>query len=102
VPDVHNFLEVRTDPHGSWTTVDATWPAGADFLGFPVNRAWHPGVSQRVACVAPFHAWEVPTGVDPDRYKADVVRIWCGDDLVRREALIDALSRALRVRPPVG
>lgn len=96
VPDVHNFLEVADGGSGRWAAVDATWPTGAEPLGFSVNRAWCPGEPQDVACVPPFHAWEVPPEVDPDAYKADVVRTWCGDDLGRREALIAALSGALR------
>jgi len=99
VPDVHNFLEVGTRG-GRWVAVDATWPAGAEVLGFAVNEAWDLSQSQQVACLPPFHAWEIPPGVDPDRYKANVVRMWCGDHLGRREALIQVFAEALRDPPP--
>jgi hypothetical protein len=98
VPDVHNFLEVQTRD-GRWLAVDATWPAGAEVLGFAVNEPWDLSQSQKVACCPPFHAWEIPPGVDPDQYKAKVVRMWCGDHLGRREALIQVFTEALRDPP---
>ena len=94
VRDVHNFLEVWAA--GAWGAVDATWPRGAEWLGFPVNPAWTPGVPQAVACLAPYRAWPVPTDQDPLAYKASIVRAWCGPEAARRERLIAALSDAIR------
>lgn len=92
VPDVHTFLEVRSGPGEAWLPLDATWPAGSERIGLPVNGPWRLGESQAIACTPPFHAWEVPPDADPDLYKDAVVRAWCGEDRGRREALIAALS----------
>lgn len=91
VPDVHNFLEVWHV--GSWVPLDATWPSAGAGLGFAVNDSWQPGVAHHVACGEPYTAWPVPTDADFAAYKARVVRQWCGDDLERRERLIEGFSR---------
>jgi len=91
VPDVHNYLDVRSD--GGWRPVDATWPIAAAALGFPVNCRYVPGVAQAVACTAPFTSWPVPDGADLAEYKEEVLRRHCGAERGRREAFIAGLVR---------
>lgn len=89
VPDVHTFLEIRWN--GLWTTVDATWPRGAERGGLPVND-WTPGVSHRLAVTPPYISHALAPGADPRQEKDRLVRSFVGEHGRRREALIAALS----------
>jgi len=89
VPDVHTFLRLEMD--NVWMDVDATWPAQADALGMPVNRKFESGVSMGLAC-NPIEYFEVPGGEEPQPFKEDLIRRFCGGDIDRREAFIQGLS----------
>jgi hypothetical protein len=89
VPDVHTFLRLETD--NSWMDVDATWPAPAEALGMPVNRDFQTGVSMGLAC-SPIEYFVVPDGVEPQPFKEDLIRRFCGGDVDRREAFIQGMS----------
>lgn len=85
VPDVHTFLRLETG--SGWMDVDATWPAQAEELGMPVNREFKTGVSMGLAC-KPMEWFEVPEGEEPQPFKEDLIRRFCGGDVDRREAFI--------------
>ena len=89
VPDVHTFLRLEMD--NGWMDVDATWPAQAEALGMPVNWKFESGVNMGLAC-NPIEYFEVPGGEEPQTYKEDLIRRFCGDDADRREAYIQGLS----------
>ena len=89
VPDVHTFLHLETE--SGWMDVDATWPAQAEPLGMPVNREFRWGVSMGLAC-SPIEYFDVPDGEEPQPFKEDLIRRFCGGDVDRREAFIQGLS----------
>ena len=89
VPDVHTFLQLETA--SGWMDVDATWPAQAEALGMPVNWEFKSGVSMGLAC-NPLEYFEVPSDEEPQPFKEDLIRRFCGGDVDRREAFIQGLS----------
>ena len=89
VPDVHTFL--RLEIGNGWMDVDATWPVQAGSLGMPVNREFLPGVSMSLACNA-IEYFDVPGGVEPQAFKEDLIRRFCGGEVDRREAFILGMS----------
>ena len=89
VPDVHTFLRIEIG--SGWMNVDATWPAQAEALGMPVNREFKTGVSMGLAC-NPIEYFDVPDGEEPQSFKEDLIRRFCGGDVDRREAFIQGLS----------
>ena len=89
VPDVHTFLRLETE--SGWMDVDATWPAQAEALGMPVNREFRWGVSMGLAC-SPMEYFDVPDGEEPQPFKEDLIRRFCGGEVDRREAFIQGMS----------
>ena len=92
VPDVHTYLRLST-PEGS-VVVDATWPSSAGFLGMPVNQEFAPGADMTIAC-DPIETLPVPDGRDPQEYKEQVIREFCGDSSGVRDEFIEGLGRWL-------
>ena len=92
VPDVHTFLWVDTER--GWTLVDATWPRTAGPLGMPVNRVFSPGQNMTLAC-DPLEIHEVPAGQDPQEFKEQLIREFCGDSSRIRDEFIEGMGRWL-------
>ena len=92
VPDVHTFLWVDTEQ--GWTLVDATWPSSAAPLGMPVNREFRSGENMTLAC-DPIDAHEVPAGQDPQEFKEQLIREFCGDSSRVRDEFIEGMGRWL-------
>ena len=92
VPDVHTFLWVDTDQ--GWTLVDATWPSSAGPLGMTVNREFRPGENMALAC-EPIDTYEVPAGQDPQGFKEQLIREFCGDSSRVRDDFIEGMGRWL-------
>ncbi len=57
----------------------------------PVNRQFQNGVSMGLTC-NPIEYFEVPVGEDPQAFKEDLIRRFCGGDVDRREAFILGMS----------
>ena len=92
VPDVHTYLRVNTDE--GWTVVDATWPSSAGPLGMMVNREFVPGRDMTIAC-DPIETLPVPEGMDPQEFKEQVIREFCGESSQVRDEFIEGLGRWL-------
>ena len=92
VPDVHTYLRVKT-PEG-WTVVDATWPSSAGPLGMTVNREFKPGSDMTIAC-DPIETLPVPEGQDPQEFKEQVIREFCGASSGVRDEFIEGMGRWL-------
>ena len=92
VPDVHTYLRVNT-VEGSMV-VDATWPSSAGPLGMTVNRDFRPGSDMTIAC-DPIETLPVPEGWDPQDFKEQVIREFCGESSAVRDEFIVGLSRWL-------
>lgn len=92
IPDVHTYLRVRT-PDG-WTLVDATWPSSAGPLGMPVNGEFLPGSDMAIAC-DPIETLPVPEGMDPQEFKEQVIREFCGESSGVRDEFIEGMGRWL-------
>jgi hypothetical protein len=91
VIDIHNYLILHT-PRGPMI-VDATWPLEAKSLGLPVNEEFVWGRDMVLAC-DPIDHWIVPDDGDPQASQEALLRRSAhGDDLARRDALIEAISR---------
>ncbi len=92
VPDVHTYLRVNTAD--GWTVVDATWPSSAAPLGMTVNREFAPGRDMTLAC-DPIETLPVPEGQDPQEFKEQVIREFCGDSSGARDDFIEGMGRWL-------
>lgn len=92
VPDVHTYLRLST-PDGP-AVVDATWPSSAEPLGMPVNREFLTGAGMAIAC-DPIDTLPVPDGQDPQEFKEQVIREFCGDSSGVRDEFIEGLGRWL-------
>ena len=92
VPDVHTYL--RLSAPGVPAVVDATWPSSAAPLGMPVNREFAAGVDMVIAC-DPIETLPVPEGRDPQEFKEQVIREFCGDSSEVRDEFIEGLGRWL-------
>ena len=92
VPDVHTFLWVDTDC--GWTLLDATWPSSAGPLGMPVNAEFRPGENMTLAC-DPVDTYEVPDGQDPQEFKEQLIREFCGESSRTRDEFIEGMARWL-------
>ena len=92
VPDVHTYLRLST-PDGP-EIVDATWPSSAAPLGMPVNREFRAGAEMTIAC-DPIETLPVPDGQDPQEFKEQVIREFCGDSSGARNEFIEGLGRWL-------
>ena len=92
VPDVHTYLRVNTAQ--GWMTLDATWPASAGPLGMTVNREFAPGQDMIIAC-DPIETLPVPEGQDPQAFKEQVIRDFCGESSAARDQFIEGLGRWL-------
>ena len=92
MPDVHTFLWVDTDR--GWTLVDATWPTSAARLGMAVNPEFRPGENMTLAC-NPIDTYEVPAGQDPQEFKEQLIREFCGDGSIARDRFIEGMARWL-------
>ena len=92
VPDVHTYLRVKT-PEG-WTVVDATWPSNAGPLGMEVNREFAAGRDMTLAC-DPIETLPVPEGQDPQEFKEQVIREFCGVGSQVRDDFIEGMGRWL-------
>ena len=90
VPDVHTYLRLGT-PDGP-VIVDATWPSSAAPLGMPVNREF--GADMTIAC-DPIETLDVPDGRDPQEFKEQIIREFCGDSSGVRDQFIEGLGRWL-------
>lgn len=86
VVDVHNYLVVD-HPQGRMV-VDATWPADYRKFGLVVNDEFVPGENQIIAA-NPTEVWEVPAGVDPQRFKDELLKSkFTREELAVREEFI--------------
>ncbi len=92
VPDVHTYLRLST-PEGL-LVVDATWPSSAVPLGMPVNREFVPSRGMTIAC-DPIETLPVPDGRDPQEFKEQVIREFCGESSGVRDEFIEGLGRWL-------
>ena len=92
IPDVHTFLRVSTLE--CWTVVDATWPSSTGPLGMTVNREFRPGSDMTLAC-DPLETLPVPEGMDPQEFKEQLIREFCGDSSEVRDEFIEGLGRWL-------
>lgn len=92
VPDVHTYL--RLGAPGGPVVVDATWPSSAAPLGMPVNRDFSLGHDMTIAC-DPIETLPVPEGQDPQEFKEQVIREFCGDGSAVRDEFIEGLGRWL-------
>jgi hypothetical protein len=92
VPDVHTFVRLKTEC--GWMDVDATWPLHTRHLGMAVNEEFQPGVNMRIAC-DPVAIFEVPKGVEPQSFKEQLIKQYCGPQMARRDQFIVALSQWL-------
>ena len=88
--DVHNYLILDT-PQGEMV-VDATWPMSTDGTGTVVNKSFHMGVDQQIAC-KPHQIWEVPENQDPQAFKEAILKEnFTSEELSHREQFIFALG----------
>ena len=92
VPDVHTYLRVNTSE--GWTVVDATWPSSAEALGMIVNREFTAGKDMSIAC-DPIETLPVPEGQDPQGFKEQVIREFCGASSAVRDQFIEGMGRWL-------
>ena len=92
VPDVHTYLRVKTA--AGWAVVDATWPGSAGPLGMPVNREFAPDSDMTIAC-DPIKTLPVPDGQDPQEFKEQVIREFCGNSSSVRDQFIEGVGRWL-------
>ena len=92
VPDVHTYLRVKTA--AGWAVVDATWPGSAGPLGMPVNREFTPDSDMTIAC-DPIETLPVPDGQDPQEFKEQVIREFCGAGSAVRDQFIEGMGRWL-------
>ena len=92
VSDVHTYLRANT-PQG-WTVVDATWPSSAGPLGMTVNWEFIPGRDMILAC-DPIETLPAPEGQDPQEFKEQVIREFCGESSEARDKFIEAMGRWL-------
>ena len=92
VPDVHTYLRVNTGR--GWTVVDATWPDSAEPLGMTVNRDFVPGRDMTIACDS-IETLPVPDGRDPQEFKEELIREFCGDSSGVRDEFIEGMGRWL-------
>ena len=92
VPDVHTYLRVKTAE--GWMVVDATWPSSAGPLGMTVNREFRPGSDMTIAC-DPIETLPVPEGRDPQEFKEETIRDFCGDSSGVRDDFIEGMGRWL-------
>ena len=92
VPDVHTYLRVNTAQ--GWTVVDATWPSSAGPLGMAVNGEFKPGRDMTLAC-DPIETLPVPEGMDPQEFKEQVIRGFCGAGSGVRDEFIEGMGRWL-------
>ena len=92
VPDVHTYLRVKTEQ--GWTVVDATWPSSAGPLGMTVNREFKPGRDMTLAC-DPIETLPVPEGMDPQEFKEQVIREFCGTSSGVRDEFIEGMGHWL-------
>lgn len=92
VPDVHTYLRVKTAQ--GWMVVDATWPTSAGPLGMTVNREFTAGKDMAIAC-DPIETLPVPEGMDPQEFKEQVIRDFCGESSAVRDEFIEGLGRWL-------
>ena len=92
VPDVHTYLRVNTAE--GWTVVDATWPSSAGPLGMIVNREFAAGKDMSIAC-DPIETLPVPEGRDPQEFKEQVIREFCGESSGVRDEFIEGMGRWL-------
>ena len=92
VPDVHTYLRVNTAE--GWTVVDATWPGSAGPLGMTVNREFKPGRDMTIAC-EPIETLPVPKGREPQEFKEQVIREFCGASSRVRDEFIEGMGRWL-------
>ncbi|MBI1744140.1 hypothetical protein HYR54_13890 [Candidatus Acetothermia bacterium] len=89
ISDVHTFLRLKTAT--SWMNIDATWPSSSKSLGMPVNEKFELGKSMRIAC-EPIQFFEIPSEIDPQAFKEELIRKYCGAQAQRRDRFIEALS----------
>ena len=92
VPDVHTYLRVNTAE--GWTVVDATWPSSAGPLGMTVNREFRAGENMTLAC-EPIGTLPAPAGQDPQEFKEQVIREFCGVSSGVRDEFIEGMGRWL-------
>ena len=92
VPDVHTYLRVKMEQ--GWTVVDATWPSSAGPLGMMVNREFTAGRDMTIAC-DPIETLPVPEGMDPQEFKEQVIREFCGASSAVRDEFIEGMGRWL-------
>lgn len=92
VPDVHTYLRVNTAK--GWTVVDATWPSSAGPLGMTVNGEFAAGRDMTIAC-DPIETLPVPEGQEPQEFKEQVIRDFCGASSGVRDKFIEGLGRWL-------
>ena len=92
VPDVHTYLRVKTAQ--GWMVVDATWPSSAGPLGMTVNGEFKPGRDMAIAC-DPIETLPVPEGQDPQGFKEQVIREFCGASSQVRNDFIEGMGRWL-------
>ncbi len=92
VPDVHTYLRVNTAE--GWMVVDATWPSSAGPLGMIVNREFTAGRDMTIAC-DPIETLPVPEGMDPQEFKEQVIREFCGASSTVRDEFIEGMGRWL-------
>lgn len=92
VPDVHTYLRVKTAQ--GWMVVDATWPSSAGPLGMTVNREFTAGKDMTIAC-DPIETLPVPEGMDPQEFKEQVTRDFCGESSAVRDEFIEGMGRWL-------
>ncbi len=89
VPDVHTYLRAKTAD--AWTVVDATWPSSAGPLGMTVNHVFQPGSDMTIAC-DPIDTLPVPEGRDPQEFKEQVIRGFCGASSGVRDEFIEGMG----------
>lgn len=92
VPDVHTYLRVNTDQ--GWTVVDATWPSSAGLLGMTVNQDFRPGIDMILAC-DPIDTLPVPDGQDPQEFKEQLIKKFCGASSQVRDDFIEVMGHWL-------
>jgi hypothetical protein len=89
IPDVHNFMRLKTEK--GWMDIDATWPISAQKLGLTVNPKLELGQDMRIACEA-IQIWEVPSNIEAQRFKEELIQKHCQFQIEERERFIQALS----------
>ena len=92
VPDVHTYLLLKTS--AGWMVVDATWPSSAGPLGMTVNPVFQHGSDMAIAC-EPIETLPVPEGRDPQEFKEEIIREFCGDSSGVRDEFIEGMGRWL-------